>query len=264
MRHRISLLSLFMFLAAFCSASLAASQLDAIQQRGELVFGTSGSMPTMSMVNESGKPAGFDVDMARLMADALGVKLTVRVMPFGELIDAVAEGEVDVAISNITMTSKRNLRVAFVGPYLTSGKCVVTKNETLAQADKNSVDLNTPETRLATMKASTSETFARQLFPNATVITVDSYAAATEMVTQGVASGLLTDYPICLATLKQNPDAGFVSLFSLLTYEPIGIALPPGDAQFINWTENFLKRLDGTDTLKGLSQRWFGRPGLAR
>jgi polar amino acid transport system substrate-binding protein len=264
MRRCLNLFSTLLFLSALCSASLAASQLDAIQARGELVFGTSGSMPTMSMLNESGKAAGFDVDMARLMADALDVKLTVRIMPFGELIDAVAKGEVDVAISNITMTSKRNLKVAFVGPYLTSGKCVVTKNETLAQADKNSVDLNTPETRLATMKASTSEAFVRQLFPNATVIAVDSYASATDMVARNEVSGLLTDYPICLATLKQNPDAGFVSLFSLLTYEPIGIALPPGDAQFINWTENFLKRLDGTDTLKGLSKRWFGRSGLAR
>ena len=264
MRRCFSVFSLLLLLSAFGSASLAASQLDAIQARGELVLGTSGSMPTMSMVNESGKAAGFDVDMARLMANALDVKLTVRVMPFGELIDSVASGEVDVAISNITMTSKRNLKVAFVGPYLTSGKCVVTKNDTLAQADKNSVDLNTPETRLAVMKASTSEIFARQLFPNATVIPVDSYGAAAKMVTEGKAGGLLTDYPICLAMLKQNPDAGFVSLFSLLTYEPIGIALPAGDAQFINWTENFLKRLDGTDTLKGLSQRWFGRSALGR
>jgi len=61
-----------------------------------------------------------------------------------------------------------------------------------------------------------------------------------------------------MATLKENPDAGFVTLFSLLTYEPIGIALPANDAQFINWTQNFLNRLDATDTLDGLSKSWFG------
>ena len=63
---------------------------------------------------------------------------------------------------------------------------------------------------------------------------------------------------ICVATLNANPEAGFVSLFSLLTYEPIGIALPAGDAQFINWTQNFLSRLEGTDTLKGLAKQWLG------
>lgn len=238
--------------------------LDRVQERGELVLGTSGNMPTMSMVDSSGKVSGFDIDMARLMADSLGVKLEVRLLPFGDLLGALAAGEVDVVISNVTITPKRNLRVAFVGPYLESGKCVVTKNETLARADEASIDLNTPETRLAVLKSSTSEDFARELFPNVTLVPIESYASAAKLVADGEASGLLTDYPICLSTLKQNPDAGFVSLFSLLTYEPIGIALPPGDAQFINWTENFLRRLDGTDTLKALSQRWFGRSELGR
>ena len=49
-----------------------------------------------------------------------------------------------------------------------------------------------------------------------------------------------------------------MSLFSLLTYEPIGIALPANDAQFINWTQNFMQRLEGTDTLVGLGKHWFG------
>ena len=84
------------------------------------------------------------------------------------------------------------------------------------------------------------------------------------MVKDDKVGGMLTDYPICMATLKTNPEAGFVSLFSLLTYEPIGIALPANDAQFINWTNNFLDRLDGTDTLKGLGKRWFGAVNVKR
>jgi len=170
---------------------------------------------------------------------------------------------VDVVLSNVTINPKRNLRVAFVGPYLESGKCIVAKQTALAQADRESTDLNSPDTRLAVLNGSTSESFARQLFPKVTLVPIDSYETGAELVRTDEASGLLTDYPICLATLKANPDAGFVSLFSLLTYEPIGIALPAGDAQFINWTENFLKRLDGTEALKGLGQRWFGRTTLA-
>ena len=59
--------------------------------------------------------------------------------------------------------------------------------------------------------------------------------------------------------LKANPDAGFVSVFSLLTYEPIGIALPAEDTQFINWTENFLQRMKGTKGLDELARHWFGK-----
>ena len=263
---RYSVLFLVTLVAAGCNTmqtTRSDSNLARIQERGSLILGTSGNMPTMSQADDQGRVSGFDIDIARLMADSMGVKLDTRVMPFNELLPALQAGEVDVVISNMTMTLKRNLRVAFVGPYMTSGKCFVTKDEALAKAQE-SQNLNAPETRLAVLKGSTSEDFARELFSQATIITVGDYIEAAKMVKNDKAGGLLTDYPICLAVLKANPDAGFRSLFSLLTYEPIGIALPANDAQFINWTENFVKRLEGTETLEGLGRRWFGKVQLSR
>ena len=55
--------------------------------------------------------------------------------------------------------------------------------------------------------------------------------------------------------------AGFVSLFSKLTYEPIGIALPGNAPLFVNWTENFLARLEGTGILDEIGKHWFGQFG---
>jgi len=247
------------------SVSMASAEttLERIQARHQLILGTSGNMPSMSEVDANGKVVGFDIDIARLMASLMEVELVTEVVPFNELLPALESGKVDIVMSNLTITQKRNLRVAFVGPYMTSGKCFVTKNETLAKAEQ-SPDLNAPATRLAVLKGSTSEDVVMQLFPKATIVPVENYSDATEMVKTDEITGLLTDYPICLAAIKDNPDAGFVSLLSLLTYEPIGIALPANDAQFINWTQNFLRRLDGTDTLRGLSERWFGKVMLAQ
>jgi polar amino acid transport system substrate-binding protein len=197
------------------------------------------------------------------MASMMGVKLEKRVMPFGELLSALEAGDVDMVISNMTITPQRNLRVAFVGPYLKSGKCIVTRDEALAKAD-GETDLNTSEMRLAVLEGSTSADFARELFPEATMIKVSDYERGAELVKNDEASGLLTDFPICTAVLKAHPDAGFVSVFSLLTYEPIGIALPAGDPLFINWTQNFLDRMNGTNGLKQLAARWFGKAKLAR
>jgi polar amino acid transport system substrate-binding protein len=244
------------------SAQAGASTIERILERGHLILGTSGNMPAMSMIPEPGRLVGYDIDLGRLIAESMGVGLQPRVMPFDQLLAALQDGEVDIVISNMTITPERNLRVAFVGPYLVSGKCIVTKDVSLAKADEASTDLNTAETRLAVLKGSTSQDFVREILPKATVVPVDDYDQAAEMVRDDEVTGLLSDYPICLATLKAHPDAEFVSLFSLLTYEPIGIALPGGDAQFVNWAENFLDRLKGTHTLKALNERWFGRPTL--
>ena len=261
---RALLLTVTGLLMLYGTAPLAAeSALSRITERGSLILGTSGNMPSMSQSDGTGKVVGFDIDLARVMASMIGVKLETRVMAFSELLPALESGAVDIVISNVTITPQRNLRVAFVGPYLRSGKCIVSRNEALAKA-QGSPDLNTQDTRLAVLDGSTSVDFARELLPDATLIKVDDYDRAAELVKAGEADGMLTDYPVCLATLKAHPGAGFVSVFSLLTYEPIGIALPANDAQFINWTENFLDRMHGTKGIEELGKRWFGTTKLVR
>ena len=180
---RLTLPHLFLLLLVACFAGQAAasSTLARIQERGSLILGTSGNMPSMSQVDADGKVTGFDIDLARVMAGMMSVKLETRVMPFSDLLPALEKGDVDMVISNLTITPARNLRAAFVGPYMVSGKCIVTKDEAMAKADE-STDLNTPDTRLAVLGGSTSEDFARQLFPEATVIEVEDYVRAAELV----------------------------------------------------------------------------------
>jgi polar amino acid transport system substrate-binding protein len=234
------------------------STLSRITQRGELVLGTSGNMPPMTEKRADGKVVGFDIDLARLMATGMNVKLKTEVMPCDQLLPALERGDVDVVISNLTMTPERNLRAAFVGPYMTSGKCVITRRQDLAKADQ-AEDINVPATRLAALAGSTSADFVKTLLPKATLVLVQSNEEGVKLISDNKVDGMLADYPICLWTLEHHPDDGFVSLFTLLNYEPIGIALPAGDAQFINWTENFLQRVQGVGLFEELSKRWFGR-----
>lgn len=234
------------------------SALSRIKDKGMLVLGTSGNMPSMSQIRDDGKVVGFDIDLARFIASGMDVKLDIKTMPFDELLPALEKGDVDMVISNVTINPERNMSVAFVGPYMTSGKCIITKREGLARAEE-ATDLNTPATRLAALKGSTSAEFVKLLLPEAKLKLVDNFDAALAMINDDKVGGLMTDYPVCLSTLKENPDAGYVTVFSLLSYEPIGIALPGNDSLFINWTENFLKRADGVGLLEELSMRWFGK-----
>jgi len=238
------------------------SRLARIAEKGVLVMGTSGNMPPMTMTGKDGRLSGYDIDIGRLMASMLKVRLEVRRLPFTELIPALRRGELDVVISNMTITPERNLQVAFAGPYLESGKCMLTRDESLARVQGK--DLNVPETRITVMKGSTSQQFAGVLLPRATLIPVAGPQEGVEMVRAGKAGGMLTDYPICRYMQARYPDAGFVSILSLLTYEPIGIALPAGDSLYLNWTGNFLNRLRGTETLKELGRRWLGEVEVAR
>ena len=130
--------------------------MDRIVSRGELRVGVSGDMPPMNLLTKDDKVIGMDVDLATMIAEAMGVRLNVQRIDFKGLLPALESGSIDLIVSNMTMTPDRNLKVAFVGPYFTSGKAFLTKRSSIAQA-KGLPDVNNPQYTFAALKGSTSE-----------------------------------------------------------------------------------------------------------
>jgi len=252
----------FTLISSSVHAADNAPVISRIQKSGKLVVGTSGNMPLMSEKLITGDLAGFDIDMATAMAETMGVELEFKTMPFDQLIPALEQGKVDVVLSNMTMTIERNMRVAFAGPYFVSGKCLITKEQDIAQADEAD-DLKETDAHIAVVKDTTSEDFVKELLPQTKLVPVDNADKGTRLVAKGEVNAFLTDFPICLSVIKRYPDSGFQSVISLLTYEPIGIALPANDPLFINLARNFIDRADNVGLIQGLGIKWFGQAQLA-
>jgi len=230
--------------------------LDNILQKGELVLGTAGTMPPLNMTTKDGEVTGFEVDLARMMAEGMGVNLRIETMEFSKLLSALESGKVDMVMSGMTITPKRNLKVAFVGPYYVSGKAFLTKIETIANA-KEATEVNSPSTRLTALKGSTSQYFVEAVLPKAQFIPAKDYDEGVDLVIKGKVHAMVADYPICVVSLFRHPNAGLLSVFTPLTYEPIGIAMPSYDPHLVNWVENFLDMLEETGELDALTERWF-------
>ena len=229
--------------------------MDRIIKNNELVVGTAGSMPPLNMTTKEGKVVGIEPDSARYIAGAMGVGLRLEVMPFAELLPALESGKVDMVLSNMTITPKRNLRAAFVGPYYVSGKAFLTKLETIALA-READDINSADITLAALKDSTSQYFVQEAIPAAKLITTDDYDAAVEMVRKGEVHALVADYPICLVSVFRYPDEGLLTVVTPLTYEPIGIAVPANDPLLVNWLENFMSTMEVSGNLENITDYW--------
>jgi polar amino acid transport system substrate-binding protein len=238
------------------NASASASPvIDRILQRGELVVGMAGNMPPLNMTTKEGELIGYEVDLAQAMAAAMGVKAKMEIISFGELLTALRTGKIDIILSNMTITPGRNLKVAFVGPYFTSGKAFLTKIKTLALADEPE-DIDAKKTRLVALKGSTSEAFVETVLPGATLITAKDYDEAVDMVLQDKVHALVADYPICVVSVFRYPNKGLLSVVTTLTYEPIGVGVPAGDPLLVNWVENFMGIAEKTGLLEELKRKW--------
>jgi len=117
-------------------------------------------------------------------------------------------------------------------------------------------ELNNAKNKMVVLKGTTDETFVKIGMPNVEAVVVTTQEEAISMVRDAKVSAMLSEFPICKAIISNNPDE-FVSVFSNLTYEPIGIAIAPQNAHLANWTHNFLTRANKVGLLELLATKWF-------
>jgi len=239
------------------STGSASPVLDRVLESGELRIGISGDAPPMNATHRNGELMGFEVDLAISLAMAIGVEAVPVKLPFGDLLAALEDGRVDIVMSNMTMTTERNAKVAFVGPYLVSGKALLTSSQALAVADEME-DLDREDLQISALRGSTSEQLLRRVADDATLHVTDTPAEAVQLVIDGKVQAMLADYPIVVLAVLRNPDAGLIGIGATLTFEPIGAALPADDALFMNLVRNYLTLVEGTGSLDLLRLKWFG------
>ena len=237
------------------SSSSSSPVMDRIVSRGELRVGTSGTQPPLSATAKDGTLMGFDIEIANAMAKAMGVKLTLVQMEFNDLLPAVQKGDVDMVLSGLTITPQRNMKVAFVGPYLVSGMSLLTKSKTMARL-RRAEEINTEKVTVAALRGSTAEKFAQTSLPKTKVVLVDTLDDGVAQVREGKVDALLADHPFCLVSVYRYRDE-LETLDTPFTFEPLGIALPPNDPLLVNWTQNELADLDDSGTIYDMMYSWF-------
>ena len=255
MKKIFVLVALFAVLALMFAIPVSAGPvMDLIIKKGELIVGTSGSQPPMTAITKKGELIGLDIDIAKAIADALGVKIKFVSMPFAKLLPALEANQVNMVLSGMTITPKRNQKVAFVGPYYVSGKGILAVAEKYA-ALQEATGLNTPEVTVAALKNSTSQKFAETLIPKAKLILTNSYEEAIDFLLKGKIDVVVADFYFCALSAYRYHDKGLIAGESPLTFEPLGIAMTE-DTLLINWVQNFLNILQGSGQLKTMKEKW--------
>lgn len=224
-------------------------------ERGELRVGMTGTQPPLNMRNRKGELVGLDVDLARALADAMGVQLVLVETPFADLLTDLQEGKLDLVISSLTITPARNARVAFAGPYLISGSSLLTRAELIPEIQSLS-GLNSAERTWGALEGSTGEALIVESFPLARYVPISDQSSAVDRINDGEIDGFIADLPSVSFQLARHPNLGLATLPGALTTEPLGIALPPNSPLFSNLVQNYLNTLDSTGQLIQMKARW--------
>ena len=250
--NSIFALSILLFFGTLCNAQ---SPLQTIVDRGSIIIGVSGNQPPFSLSKADGSMIGFEIDLANKLAEQLGVRAQFVKLPFDNLMGALEEGKVDIIMSGMTMTTQRNTKFAFVGPYIVSGKSILSKS-VIFTSKENSMELNRKKMKIATMAGTTSEDYVRENYPAAKVTTVSNYDEAIDLILKNNVDVMISDYAECVFASFKYQDKNLRVMQDLLVTEPIGMAVKP-DLLMLNLLENFLKMMEETGDLEDLEAKWF-------
>jgi len=230
--------------------------LDAIKKRGTLVVAMkSGRNDPYFYVGDDGRLTGFDIDLAKDVAKALGVKLEINrsFETFQSTADAVAAGTVDVAISNLSNTPKRREIVDFSEPYVVGRLVVLIDLKKAEEAIKGeeiggASDLNRPEIKIAFEEGSSYTEDIVEYFPKATGVTYLNQPGKNRLapILTGDAHGLLQDEITMARDVGDSP--GIMDRFTLVTVtkseDPICVAMPKNTPALKKAIESVLEKME--------------------
>jgi len=204
------------------------------------------------MKNEKGEIIGFDVDLAQMIADELGVTLKIVETNWDGIIPALINKKFDMIISGMAITTERNKAINFSSSYYLSGKSILMKkgyeNIILSYKDLDRANIVIGATF-------NSDQMLDRYFPNAKIIRYESDEEVVAALMEGKVRAYIADKPHILIFLNKYPTSTS-AILSPFTYEPIAIGICKGDLDLLNWINNFIEIIRGDGRLSQLENKW--------
>lgn len=240
------------------------SNLDRIQDSGKIKVGVKFDQPGFGVRNLEGEVEGFDVEIAKRVAQGIFGGTVEDVTPKIEFVEAISRnrepyiqnGTVDMVVATYTINDKRKQQVAFAGPYYTAG------GDLLVEADnadiKSVTDLN--GRKVCTAKGSTYPATLKTQAPQSDVLELDTYALCVEALKDGRVEAVATDNVILAGFNGLNPGE-FKLVGNFYTTEPYGIGVRKGDDGLRNVINDRLTTMYGNGTWEEAYNSTFGQIG---
>jgi len=239
---------------------LMAPDIQRILDRGKLVVAVLGSSnPPFFMDGEDGQPVGLDIQLARAIADQLGVDLELNrsADTFNGVVETVYYRGADIAISKISRTMKRAVRVQFTRPYLQMRQGLLINRLLLAQqtnSDNVIEAIRGLTGDVGVIKGSSYVGFLKQRFPRATIVELEAWEDIVDAVSSGQLLAGYRDELEIKKVVKTKPDAALQLKTAVLTdtQDALAMVLPWDSTHLLAFANQYLNTLDAEYTVDSI------------
>jgi polar amino acid transport system substrate-binding protein len=212
-----------------------------ISRMGAIRFMTEVDYPPFNFAGQDGNPAGFNVDLARMICEELKVNCTVQMRRFDTLFDSLNQNRGDAAIASIAVSEQTRKRADFTDPYYRpSARFAARRDNPILEVTPEKLEGK----KIAVVVGSSHEQYLRTLFTEAELRLFRDTDGAREALRRGDVDLLFGDgygLSFWLNGASSNGCCVFVGgpfVESHYFGEGIGIAVKHGNDTLrlaINW-----------------------------
>jgi glutamate transport system substrate-binding protein len=249
----VALTAALAFTAAACggddsndaaSKFAAGTTMEKLAKNGKMKIGTKFDQPLFGLKGLDGKPAGFDVEIAKIIAHELGIKddnIEWIESPSKVREDYIQQGKVDMVVATYTINDTRKEKVSFAGPYFVAGQDILVRKDETAVTGPES--FGTGDKKVCSVAGSTpAQNIASYLKDkDKQLVLFDVYSKCLDALKNKTVDAITTDNVILSGYQSQNPNDVRL-LGQSFTREPYGIGVKKEDKAFRDFINDTLEK----------------------
>lgn len=231
-----------------------------------VTIGVNAQFEPFVFLDQNGTLAGFDIDIMNALNAELDFEVAYVNTSFDELFTGLESGDIDAAISAISVTDARRERVDFTEPYFASGLSPVSyfsAGQALATRTDNTtitgVDSLTDATKLGVKHGTTGADYAAANTA-AEVVEYDESTPLLQALVNGDVDAVILDTPVIIRFIKSNPGASIKLTGGPITEEVYAIAVGKERPLVLEGLNEGLRMIQEDGVYDAIYTKWFGTP----
>lgn len=249
-------------LGAACALAVAvgsgtaayADKLADILSKGVVRIGVPLDAPPFGSQDANRNPVGFDIEVAEMVAKALGVKVELQQITGANRIPFLLTDKVDIVISVMGLTPERAKQITFSAPYANTFLAVYG-----AKSLKVTSAADVGSNKIAAAKGTTQDLAISEMNPKAALMRTEDDATAATAYLSGQAELFATNSIVAQALAQQNPNKEFDRKF-VIRRSPAHMGVRMGEMNLVRWLDGFIFYNTMNDELDRLHRKYLGMP----
>ncbi|WP_348635748.1 transporter substrate-binding domain-containing protein [Cupriavidus sp. AcVe19-1a] len=237
------------------AAGVHAQTVSEIVKKGKVTIGVVSGAPPFGITDASGKPAGYDVDVANLLGKYLGVPVDIVPLTSPSRIPALESGKVDFLVATLAPTPERARAIMFSAPYsafeLTIFAPATAKYARLAELGKKKVGVTRGTTQ--------DSALTRLAVPGMQIVRFEDDATCAQALISNQVEAIALPSTTGNEILKARGAGKFDAKFAF-SVQPNSMAVRKDAYELRQWLNTTIAYIKLNGELDAVAQKWTGKP----